>query len=49
MARKKEAGSTSLSAPLPTLIIQPKDFVQLIANEVTLDELADNNTLEEGM
>lgn len=37
MARKKEAGSAILSAPVATIIIQPKDFVQLTAKEVSFD------------
>lgn len=35
MAKKKDAAITT--PPIHTLVIQPKDFVQLIAKDVTFD------------
>lgn len=41
MARKREVGSNTLGVPVATVIIQPKDFVQLIAKEVAFDDSSD--------
>lgn len=43
MAKKKEAGSNTFSTPTPTLIIQPKDFVQLVAKEIAFNELSESS------